>query len=92
MSQKQAFSLNSPAKKFFASQLLHCSSSDNENAGQWLYNNRNLKIFFSQVWVQGIVVLVSADGNGFFLDDGTGIVEINGVVKLVKDFFLHKGR
>ncbi|XP_078354693.1 recQ-mediated genome instability protein 2-like [Oculina patagonica] len=88
MSQKQPFSLDAPARKFFACQLPHCTSSD---ADQWLYHNDRVKIHFSQVWVQGIVVLVSADGNGLFLDDGTGIIEANGVTKVVKDLFIQKG-
>ena len=92
MSQKQPFSLNTPARKFFACQLLHCASSDEEIADQWLYSDGNLKIPFSQVWVQGIVVLVSADGDGLFIDDGTGIIEANGVTKpVMKDLFVQKG-
>ena len=56
-----------------------------------MYCDRNRKICFSQVWVQGIVVLVSADGNDLFLDDGTGIIEANGISKIVKDLFIQKG-
>ena len=51
-----------------------------------------MKFCFDQVWVQGIVVLVGADGNDFLLDDGTGITEVTGVTKLMRDFSLHKGR
>ena len=92
MSQKQTFHLDSPARKFFACQLQHCSLSHNRTEGQWLYKNGNVKFCFDQVWVQGIVVLVGADGNDFLLDDGTGITEVTGVTKLVRDFSLHKGR
>lgn len=91
MSQRQTFSLDSPARKFFACQLQHCSLSYDGNEGQWLYENGGLKFCFNQIWVQGIVVLVRADGNDFLLDDGTGIIEVTGVTKLVKDFNLHKG-
>ena len=92
MSQKQTFHLDSPARKFFACQLQHCSLSHNGTEGQWLYKNENVKFCFNQVWVQGIVVLVGADGNDFLLDDGTSITEVTGVTKLVRDFSLHKGR
>lgn len=91
MSRKQSFSLNTPAKKFFACQLLQCSSSVQTATDQWMYSDSNLKICFSQVWVQGLVVLVSADGNDLFLDDGTGIIEANGITKIVKDLFIQKG-
>ena len=37
------------------------------------------------------MVLVSADGNDLFLDDGTGIIEANGVSKIAKDQFIQKG-
>ena len=56
-----------------------------------MYSDSNRKIFFSQVWVQGIVVLVSEDGDDLFLDDGTGIIEANGITKIVKDLFIQKG-
>ena len=56
-----------------------------------MYIDRNCKICFSQVWVQGIVVLVSADGNDLFLDDGTGIIEANGISKIANDLFIQKG-
>ena len=91
MSQKQSFSLDAPAKKFFACQLLHCTSNVKAAADQWMYSDGNHKICFSQVWVQGIVVLVSADGNDLFLDDGTGIIEANGKSKIAKDQFIQKG-
>ena len=91
MSQKQSFSLDAPAKKFFACQLLHCSSSVKAATDLWMYSDSNRKIFFSQVWVQGIVVLVSEDGDDLFLDDGTGIIEANGITKIVKDLFIQKG-
>lgn len=42
-------------------------------------------------YMQGIVVLVSADGNDLFLDDGTGIIQANGVTRIVKDLFIQKG-
>ena len=35
--------------------------------------------------------MVSADGNDLFLDDGTGIIEANGISKIVKDLFIQKG-
>ena len=76
MSQKQGVILNTPARKVFASQL------HNDN----IHTDSS-----SQVWVQGIVVLVSADGNDLFLDDGTGIIQANGVTKIVKDLFIQKG-
>ena len=41
--------------------------------------------------MQGIVVLVSADGNDLFLDDGTGIIEANGISKIANDLFIQKG-
>ena len=91
MSRKQSFELDAPARKFFACQLLQCRSSVKAITNQWLYHNGDLKIHFSQVWVQGTVVLVSADGNGLFLDDGTGIIEANGITKIVKDLFIQKG-
>lgn len=92
MSQKQSFSLiDTPARKFFGCQLPHCSSINEAAAEQWLYHSDNVIIHFSQVWVQGTVVMVSADGNGLFLDDGTGIIEANGVTKLLKDLFIRKG-
>lgn len=37
------------------------------------------------------MVLVSADGNDLFLDDGTGIIEANGISKIAKDLFIQKG-
>ena len=76
MSQKQQVILNTPARKVFASQL----HNDSIHA-----DSRN------QVWLQGIVVLVSADGNDLFLDDGTGIIQANGVTRIVKDLFIQKG-
>ena len=76
MSQKQGVILNTPARKVFASQL-HNDSIHADSS--------------DQVWVQGIVVLVSADGNDLFLDDGTGIIQANGVTKIVKDLFIQKG-
>lgn len=76
MSQKQQVILNTPARKVFASQLHNDSiHADSSN----------------QVWLQGIVVLVSADGNDLFLDDGTGIIQANGVTRIVKDLFIQKG-
>ena len=91
MSQKQSFSLDAPAKKFFACQLLHCTLALKTATDQWMHCDRNRKIWFSQVWVQGIVVLVSEDGNDLFLDDGTGIIEANGISKIGKDLFIQKG-
>lgn len=86
MSQKQPLTLNTPARKLFACQLLQ---KQHDGGIQWLRNNDNLTC--NQVWLQGIVVLVSADGNDLFLDDGTGIIQANGVTKIVKDLFIHKG-
>ena len=77
MSQKQGVILNTPARKVFVGQLLNDSCI--------------LSVATNQVWVQGIVVLVSTDGNDLFLDDGTGIIQANGVTKIVKDLFIHKG-
>jgi len=91
MSQKQSFSLDAPAKKFFACQLLRCTSNVKAATDGWMYSDGNGKVCFSQVWVQGIVVLVSADGDGLFLDDGTGIIEANGICKIVKNLFIQKG-
>ena len=91
MSQKQSFILDAPAKKFFSCQLLHCISNVKAATDQWMYSDGNRKVCFTQVWVQGIVVLVSADGDGLFLDDGTGIIEANGISKIVKDLFIRKG-
>ena len=91
MSQKQSFSLDAPAKKFFASQLLHCTANVEAATDQWMYSHGNRKVCFSQVWVQGIVVLVSAGGDDLFLDDGTGLIEANGITKIVKDLFIQKG-
>lgn len=76
MSQKQQVILNTPARKVFASQL-HIDSIHADSS--------------NQVWLQGIVVLVSADGNDLFLDDGTGIIQANGVTRIVKDLFIQKG-
>ena len=71
MSQKQPLILNTPAKKFFMSQLLGGSSQ--------------------QVWLQGIVVDISADSNDVLLDDGTGVIQATGVTQITKDLYLHKG-
>ncbi|XP_068727808.1 recQ-mediated genome instability protein 2-like [Montipora capricornis] len=71
MSQKQPLILNTPAKKFFMSQLLGSSSQ--------------------QVWLQGIVVDISADSNDVLLDDGTGVIQATGVTQIIKDLYLHKG-
>ena len=88
MSQKQPLTLNSPARKFFVSQLL--GSSLRQDGGiihKELYNNEVI----NQVWLQGIVVLVSAEGNSLLLDDGTGIIQASGITKVMKDLFIHKG-
>ena len=88
MSQKQPVMLNSPARKFFASQLLSCTlRQDGRIINQGLYSDAVI----NQVWVQGIVVLVSADGNDLLLDDGTAVIQATGVTKIVKDLFIHKG-
>jgi len=88
MSQKQPVTLNSPARKFFASQLLSCTlRQDGRIINQGLYSDAVI----NQVWVQGIVVLVSADGNDLLLDDGTAVIQAAGVTKIVKDLFIHKG-
>jgi len=88
MSQKQPVTLNSPARKFFASQLLSCAlQQDGRIINQGLYSDAVI----NQVWVQGIVVLVSADGNDLLLDDGTAVIQATGVTKIVKDLFIHKG-
>lgn len=58
-----------------------------------MYIDSSRKICFSQVWVQGIVVLVADDGDDLsvFLDDGTGIIQANGITRIVKDLFIQKG-
>ncbi|KAK9939932.1 hypothetical protein M0R45_016612 [Rubus argutus] len=33
-------------------------------------------ILFQRAWLQGILVSVSADGERFLLDDGTGVIEL----------------
>lgn len=91
MSQKQSFSLDAPAKKFFACQLPQYTSNVKGATDQWMYSDGNCEVCFSQLWVQGIVVLVSADGDDLFLDDGTGIIEANGISKIMKDLFIQKG-
>lgn len=91
MSQKQSSILNAPAKKFFACQLSQCTSNVKAAADQWMYSDSSRKICFSQVWVQGVVVLVADDGDDLFLDDGTGIVQANGITRIVKDLFIQKG-
>jgi len=37
------------------------------------------------------VVLVADDGDDLFLDDGTGIIQANGITRIVKDLFIQKG-
>lgn len=37
------------------------------------------------------MVLVAEDGDDLFLDDGTGIIQANGITKIVKDLFIQKG-
>ena len=91
MSQKQSSILDAPAKKFFACQLSQCTSNVKAAADQWMYIDSSRKICFSQVWVQGIVVLVADDGDDLFLDDGTGIIQANGITRIVKDLFIQKG-
>ena len=91
MSQKQSSILDAPAKKFFACQLSQCASNVKAAADQWMYSDSSRKICFSQVWVQGIVVLVAEDGDDLFLDDGTGIIQANGITRIVKDLFIQKG-
>ncbi|XP_031558815.1 recQ-mediated genome instability protein 2-like [Actinia tenebrosa] len=88
--------LNSPAKKFFAAQIPSCvqtnKDSSSNNTDEWTYkSNRRSSISFSQIWVQGIVVLVSTDGNDMLIDDGTGIVYVTGLIKLVKNILISKG-
>ena len=60
---------------------------------RWVYRNRRgSKIGFSQVWLQGIVVMVSVDGDDVLLDDGTAVVHATGVTKIVKDARISKGK
>jgi hypothetical protein len=101
MSQKPTCShsgLNAPAKKFFAAQIRSCIQANKEasvpfNGDEWTYKcNVRSPISFSQIWVQGIVVLVSADGNDMLLDDGTGIIYVTGITKLLKNVLIAKGK
>lgn len=88
MSQKKPLILDTAARKFFASQLLSCSVRQGRGIiHQELYNSEPI----NQVWVQGTVVLLSANGNDLLLDDGTGIIQATGVTEIVKDLFIHKG-
>lgn len=88
MSQKKPLVLDTAARKFFASQLLSCSVRQGRGIiHQELYNSEPI----NQVWVQGTVVLLSANGNDLLLDDGTGIIQATGVTEIVKDLFIHKG-
>ena len=100
MSQKTNSSkgiLNTPAKKFFVGQIACCTPINKEtsgpyNADEWLYQSlQGSAISFTQAWVQGFVVLVSADGNDVLIDDGTGIIHVTGVIKLVKNVNIFKG-
>ncbi|XP_074610763.1 recQ-mediated genome instability protein 2-like isoform X1 [Acropora palmata] len=88
MSQKQLPLLNTPARKFFIRQLLGCSLQHN---GGIIHPNLYGKEIITQVWVQGVVVLVSPDRNDLVLDDGTGVIYVTGFTKIVKDLYLHKG-
>lgn len=100
MSQKPSSSqslLSLPAKKFFAAQIPSCSQNNKDSASsnieEWMYkSNRRTSISFSQIWIQGIVVLVSSDGNDMLVDDGTGIVHVTGLIKLVKNLLITKGK
>lgn len=88
--------LNTPARRFFAAQLKYCSQVENDETGnlkdEWIYRgNKGSSMTFSQVWIQGFVVLVSTDGNDILVDDGTGIVHVTGVNKLVKNVKINKG-
>ena len=93
MSQKQQFKLDTPAKKFFACQLMcHSTRRCGTTAQGMMYDDNNgLMINISQVWVQGIIVHVSRDGGDLLLDDGTGLIQGTGVTKIVKDLFICKG-
>lgn len=100
MSQKSSSShswLNLPAKKFFAAQIPSCFQTNKDSASnnidEWTYkSNRRTSISFSQIWIQGIVVLVSSDGNDMLIDDGTGIVHVTGLIKIVKNALITKGK
>ena len=92
MSQRPQSKLSTPARKFFACQLLCCSPDDKATSSssqvdKWIYctSPSGSHIEFSQVWLQGIVVLVSLDGNNILLDDGTAIVHATGITKIVKE-------
>ena len=89
MSQKQLPILRTPARKFFIRQLLCCSLQHN---GGILHPNLYGKEITTQVWVQGVVVLVSPDRNDLVLDDGTGVIHVTGVTKIAKDLYLHTGK
>ncbi|KXJ12817.1 uncharacterized protein LOC110241537 [Exaiptasia diaphana] len=83
--------LNLPARKFFVVQLTNCFQVDKDEE-EWIYQGTlDLPLRFNQVWIQGFVVLVSADGNDVLVDDGTGVAHATGVVKLVKNFTIIKG-
>ena len=88
MSQTQLLLLNTPARKFFISQLLNCSL---QHDGGIIHPDSYGKDVTTQVWLQGVVVLVSPDQNDLLLDDGTGVIHATGVTKIVKDLYLHKG-
>lgn len=89
MSQKQLTLLNTPARKFFIRQLLSCSLQHN---GGIIHPNLYGKEITTQVWIQGVVVLVSSDRNDLVLDDGTGVIHVTGFTKILKDLYLHKGK
>lgn len=95
MSEKTSL-LDIPSRRFFATQIVNCIQQENESSGQkvdkWIYCDKSgSSVSFNQVWIQGFIVLVSADGNDILVDDGTGIVHVTGLNKLLKNVSVTKG-
>ena len=88
MSQKPS-RLSVPARKLYIGQLLKCSRSENEdldsNQGNWKYMTSELSLVFNQVWIQGVVISATKDRSDVIVDDGTGIVLLTGINRIIKD-------